>query len=158
MPFSTEDLEDIYRNTIHELMPRSSPPAVSVSFYPYINVNNTIRIRNGQVNVRISDLLKDAPESVQRALAVVLVSKLLNARVPVAARDLEGSRAQSRGWIVPEIGFVGRQVRGDGVDEGLRFGDLGLLPHVEEVGEDERRQRCDDGQNHEDFNERKASR
>ena len=40
-------------------------------------------MRSGQVYVRLSDLIKDSPPEVMRALAFVLVARLLGKKVPV---------------------------------------------------------------------------
>jgi predicted metal-dependent hydrolase len=60
---------------------RQEPPEINVSFYPFAGLNHTIRIRRQRVYVRVSDILRDAPQSVHRALAFILVSKLFNKRV-----------------------------------------------------------------------------
>jgi len=49
---------------------------MSVRFFPFANVNNTIRLREGQLLVRLSDLLEGAPESVLRAIAHILIAKM----------------------------------------------------------------------------------
>ena len=51
-------------------------PEVAVQFYAFANVNNTIRLRDGQLIVRLSDLLEGAPESVLRAIAHILLAKM----------------------------------------------------------------------------------
>jgi hypothetical protein len=57
-------------------------PEVEVKFYPYAGVHHTIRLRSGRVYVRISDVFKNAPMDVHRALAFILVAKLLSKRTP----------------------------------------------------------------------------
>ena len=37
---------------------------MSVQFFPFANVNNTIRLREGKLLVRLSDLLEGAPDPV----------------------------------------------------------------------------------------------
>lgn len=54
---------------------------IEVNFYPYAGLNNTIRLNDYRVRVRISDILADAPLSVHRALAAILVAKLFRRRV-----------------------------------------------------------------------------
>jgi hypothetical protein len=62
---------------------RSRPvPEVDVRYYPYAGLNHTIRLRSGRVYVRVSDLFKTAPVNVHRALAFILVAKLLRRRPP----------------------------------------------------------------------------
>jgi len=55
---------------------------VDVRFYPYTGLHHTIRIRSGRVYVRISDIVNSAPLDIHRALAFVLVAKLLSHRAP----------------------------------------------------------------------------
>src|SRR5882724_4579087 len=57
-------------------------PDIEVVFYPYAGLNNTIRVRQRRVFVRISDVLSDAPLPVLRAIAFILVAKLFRRRVP----------------------------------------------------------------------------
>ena len=51
-------------------------PEFRVAFYPFVNINNTVRIREGEVLMRLSDLLEGAPESVLRAIVHILLAKL----------------------------------------------------------------------------------
>src|SRR5438105_9839026 len=55
---------------------------IEVRFYPYAGLHHTIRIRAGRVYVRISDLLESAPPEVIRALAFLLVARLLSRKAP----------------------------------------------------------------------------
>ncbi len=57
-------------------------PSIEVRFYPYAGLRHTIRVRSGRVYVRLSDICKDCPPDVLRALAWILVSRLLGKRVP----------------------------------------------------------------------------
>ena len=57
-------------------------PAIEVRFYPYAGLRHTIRLRSGRVYVRLSDICKDSPPEVLRALAWILVARLLGKRVP----------------------------------------------------------------------------
>jgi len=56
--------------------------AIEVKFYPYAGLHHTIRVRAGRVFVRISDLLEAAPPEVIRALALLLVARLLTRKAP----------------------------------------------------------------------------
>jgi len=58
------------------LRPDFSPPPFSVEFFAFANVNNTIRLRDGRLLVRLSDLLEGAPEPVLRAIAHILLAKM----------------------------------------------------------------------------------
>lgn len=60
-------------------MPRFMP-----EFFPFANVNNTIRLRGSEVLVRFSDLLEGAPDSVLRAIAHILLAKLYGKPISAA--------------------------------------------------------------------------
>ena len=47
-----------------------------MEFFSFANVNNTIRMREGRLLVRLSDLLEGAPENVIRAIAHILLAKM----------------------------------------------------------------------------------
>src|SRR5712692_6095368 len=59
---------------------------IEVKFYPYAGLHHTIRVRAGRVYVRLSDLFQAAPPEVIRALAFLLVARLLSRKAP---RDQE---------------------------------------------------------------------
>lgn len=65
---------------------RPDVTAIEVRFYPYAGLHHTIRVRAGRVHVRLSDLFQTAPPEVIRALAFVLVARLLSRKPP---RDQE---------------------------------------------------------------------
>ncbi len=69
-------LLEIFQETYNELRPGTSLPEVRIEFFAFANVNNTIRLRNGRLLVRLSDLLEGAPESVLRAIAHILLAKM----------------------------------------------------------------------------------
>ena len=60
---------------------------IEIRYYPYVNVNHTIRVRDGIVYVRISDLFRFATPEAHKSLAIILVAKLLNKKVPKKARE-----------------------------------------------------------------------
>ncbi len=51
-------------------------PEFRVEFYAFANVNNTIRLREDVIHVRISDLLEGSPETVIEAIAHILLAKI----------------------------------------------------------------------------------
>lgn len=71
-----DSIVTIFLDTFRELRPTTPPPPTSVRFFPFANVNNTIRLREGRLLVRLSDLLEGAPEPVLRAIAHILISKM----------------------------------------------------------------------------------
>ncbi len=90
----TEQLREIktfYENAFQTLDNKSLPPEIDVSFYPYIGINHTIRLRNRKAFVRLAEVCRDLPTEAQKSLAFILVAKLLRKKVP--ARALEIYRA-----------------------------------------------------------------
>ena len=71
-----DGLLQIFQETYRELRPRSPIPELTVQFFAFANINNTVRLREGKLLVRLSDLLEGAPESVLRAIAHILLSKM----------------------------------------------------------------------------------
>lgn len=51
-------------------------PQIHVRFRRFTSLNTTIRLREGQIHVSLSDLLEGAPEPVIRAIAHILLAKL----------------------------------------------------------------------------------
>lgn len=47
-----------------------------IRFYSFVSINNTIRLRQGGLYIRISDLLEGAPAPVLYAIAHILLAKL----------------------------------------------------------------------------------
>ncbi len=78
--FIEESLKALFANVFQQISKRQIKPEISVTFYPFAGLNHTIRIRNQRVYVRVSDILRDAPQAVFLALAHILVGKLFNQR------------------------------------------------------------------------------
>lgn len=94
----TEDLAQIrvfYEEAYRFYDPKRAVPPLSVSFYPYIGINHTIRIRSGEVYVRIGEICRDMPLPCHRGLAYVLVGKLLRKRIPAGAREVYAAYSKS---------------------------------------------------------------
>lgn len=71
-----DGLLEIFQDTYRELRPGSLPPEIEIEFFAFANVNNTIRLREGRLLVRLSDLLEGAPDTVLRAIAHILLAKM----------------------------------------------------------------------------------
>ena len=71
-----EGLLEIFQETYSELRPGNSVPELKVEFFAFANLNNTIRLREGRLLVRLSDLLEGAPDGVLRAIAHILLAKM----------------------------------------------------------------------------------
>ena len=74
-------LNSYFADAFRQVTKRSEPPEIQVTFYPFAGLNHTIRIRRQRIYVRVSDLLREAPPQVQRALAFILIAKLFRKRV-----------------------------------------------------------------------------
>jgi hypothetical protein len=85
-------------------------PEISVEFYSYTGISNTIRMRSGRLLVRLSDQLEGAPEAVLASLAHILLSKLYRLRVE-RAHSLRYRKYVSTHDISQKSHLV-RQVRG----------------------------------------------
>jgi hypothetical protein len=79
-----ETPEQIYARVFRALKPRTPIPEIHVEFRRFANVNSSIRLEDGRLSVRISDLLQGAPAPIQEALAYILLSKLYRKPVPAA--------------------------------------------------------------------------
>jgi predicted metal-dependent hydrolase len=71
-----EGVLEIFQECYRELRPASLVPELKIEFFAFANVNNTIRLREGRLLVRLSDLLEGAPEAVLRAIAHILLAKM----------------------------------------------------------------------------------
>jgi hypothetical protein len=76
------EVTKFFIDAFHHLGRSRGVPSIDVRFYPYAGLRHTIRIRSGQVYVRLSDVCKECPPEVMRALAFVLVARLLGKKVP----------------------------------------------------------------------------
>ena len=97
--FITIDLKEIqnfYCEAFQIFNPKREIPEITVEFYPYIGINNTIRVRNGKIFVRLAELCQTAPLEVQKALAFILTAKLLRKKVPLSASQIYRSFIKSQ--------------------------------------------------------------
>lgn len=93
-----------------ELRPRAPMPEFGIEFFAFANLNNTIRLREGKLLVRLSDLLEGAPEGILRAIAHILLAKIY--RKPIErAHAARYRRYVSSHDIVSKAHLV-RQMRG----------------------------------------------
>jgi hypothetical protein len=105
-----EGLVEIFLSTYSELRPGTSLPELKIDFFPFANVKHTIRLRNGRLLVRLSDLLEGAPEPVLRAIAHILLAKMF--RQPID----RGQAARYRRYVgsheIVRKAHLVRQMRG----------------------------------------------
>jgi len=82
MAIEIEQLREIYQKTIISIKNQRELPGLSIEYYPYVGINNRIRLRDDVILVRISDVLRDAPLEIHQALAEILLRKLYRKRIP----------------------------------------------------------------------------
>ena len=85
-------------------------PEISVEFFAFANVNNTIRLRDGRLKVRLSDLLEGAPESILRAIAHILLAKMY--RRPIERASATRYRRYISSHEISSKAHLVRQMRG----------------------------------------------
>lgn len=106
----TARAEEIFAKTFKKLKPRTALAEVRVEFRPFANVNSSIRIADGRLHARLSDMLQGAPGGVLEAVAFILISKVY--RMPVAPRYRQRYlRFVNRADVRRQLHVV-RQVRG----------------------------------------------
>lgn len=81
-------------------------PPFHIRFRSFTSLNTTIRLRDGQLTVNLSDLLHEAPNPVLEAIAHILVAKLY--RKPISAAQNNIYRAYTGS---PEISRRAEEVR-----------------------------------------------
>ncbi len=70
------ELSRLFEEEYRAIRPRAPIPPIHVRFYRFTSLNTTIRLREGQIKVHLSDLLEGAPDTVLRAIAHILLAKL----------------------------------------------------------------------------------
>ena len=99
-------LNDTYR----ELRPRAPMPEFDLQFYPFANINNTIRLTEGRMKLRLSDLLEGAPEAVLKAIVHILLAKIYRKPIDTAHNSRYRRYVSSRDML--EKAQQVRQIRG----------------------------------------------
>jgi predicted metal-dependent hydrolase len=106
----SQQLRAIFEESFRELRPRTPVPDLHIDFFRFANVNNTIRLREGRLLVRISDLLEGAPESVLRAIAHILLAKIY--RKPIDREHATRYRRYVSTHHMSQKAHLVRQIRG----------------------------------------------
>jgi predicted metal-dependent hydrolase len=104
------DVVKIFEESFRELRPRTDPPPLCVEFFAFANINNTIRLREGKLLVRLSDLLEGAPDTVLRAIAHILLAKMY--RKPIERIQATRYRKYVQSRDIRSQAHLVRQVRG----------------------------------------------
>ncbi len=105
-----EGILEIFQEVYRELRPGTAIPEIRVEFFAFANVNNTIRLRNGRLLVRLSDLLEGAPETVLRAIAHILLAKMY--RQPIDRAESARYRKHVASHEIVRQTHLVRQMRG----------------------------------------------
>jgi hypothetical protein len=105
-----ETAEEIYGRVFRILRPRTPVPGLRVEYCRFANADSFIRLENGTLHVRISDLLEGAPAPVTEALAFILLGKLY--RKPVARLYTHRYRLYLNRRDVRRQAHLVRQIRG----------------------------------------------
>lgn len=93
-----------------EIRPRTPLPQIDVEFRRFANANSDVKLEDGAIRVRISDLLDGAPAPVIEALAHILLGKLY--RRPAAGQYVHRYRLYLNRRDVRRKISVARQTRG----------------------------------------------
>jgi hypothetical protein len=102
-------------------------PPFHIRFRRFVSLNTTIRLREGQIYVSLSDLLEGAPEPVIRAIAHILLAKLY--RKPIdASHNARYKRFASSTAVAKQTELI-RSARGSK----RYFGPQGHYYNLEEV-------------------------
>jgi hypothetical protein len=117
----------IFQQEYRTLRPRAPMPPISVRFRRFTSLNTTIRLREGQIHVSLSDLLEGAPETVVHAIAHILLAKLYKKPID-ATHNLRYKRFSSSAAVTRQTELI-RGARGNK----RFFGPEGRFYHLEEV-------------------------
>jgi predicted metal-dependent hydrolase len=100
----------IFESAYRELRPRAAMPQFELKFFAFANVNNTIRLKEGRLLVRVSDLLEGAPSPVLSSIAHILLAKIY--RCPIDPRHAARYRKYVSGREISRKAHLVRQIRG----------------------------------------------
>ena len=104
------EIKRLFEEEYREIRPRAPIPGLEIRFRRFTSLNTTIRLRQGQVHVHLSDLLEGAPEGVLRAIAHILLAKLY--RKPLDVRHTTRYRRFAASETVVRQTELIRQTRG----------------------------------------------
>ncbi len=125
-----ESAAELFRRVHREIRPRTPVPPIEVEYKRFANANSDVRLADGAIRVRISDVLENAPAPVTEALAHILLGKLY--RRPAAKQYLHRYRLYlNRKDMRQQISLV-RRTRGRKAHEGPE----GSVHNLERVFED----------------------
>jgi hypothetical protein len=121
------DFVPIFQEEYRALRPRAPMPPIILRFRRFTSLNTRIRLREGQIQVSLSDLLEGAPESVLRAIAHILLAKLYKKPIE-PAQELRYKRFVYSAAVTRQTELI-RGARGSK----RFFGPEGRFYHLDEV-------------------------
>lgn len=125
-----ESPKEIFARVHREVRPRTPVPPIVVEYKQFANADSHVRLEDGVLTVRITDLLEAAPSPVTEALAHILLGKLY--RKPAARQYSHRYKLYlNRRDMRRQIHLV-RQTRGRKV----HLGSQGSVHNLEEVFEE----------------------
>jgi hypothetical protein len=105
-----ESLRTLLHQSYRELRPRAPLPEFELQFYPFTNLDNRIRLHEGRMRLRLSDLLEGAPEPVLKAIVHILMAKIYRKPIDPAHASRYRRFVNSREMV--ERAHRLRQIRG----------------------------------------------
>ena len=105
-----DGLLHIFQQSYRELCLRDPMPELKVDFFAFTSIKNTIRMREGKLLVRLSDLLEGAPAAVLQAIAHILLAKMY--RRPVEREAAVRYRRYISSHEITRKAHLVRQMRG----------------------------------------------
>jgi predicted metal-dependent hydrolase len=103
-------LLSVFEESYRELRPRAPMPDLAVEFFPFASINNNIRMREGKLFVRLSDVLEGAPSTVLHAIAHILLAKMY--RRPIEREHATRYRRYISSRGIRNKATLLRQIRG----------------------------------------------
>ncbi len=100
----------IFQEACREIRPGADIPELRVEFFAFTSIKNTIRMREGKLLVRLSDLLEGAPEPVLQSIAHILLAKMY--RKPVDREAAARYRRYVSSHHISRKARLVRQMRG----------------------------------------------
>lgn len=126
-----ESPEQLYERVFRTVKPRTPLPRIEVRYRRFANANSFIRLREGLLEVKISDVIQGAPPAVQEALAFILIGKLYRRPVP-PVHGHAYRRFLNRADVRKQLEVV-RQVRGRKFVSGPKGAFYDLEPMFEDL-------------------------
>ena len=90
-----DQIRELFIEAFRWYDPKRAVPALHIIFYPYIGINHTIRIREGEIYIRIGTICSEMPVVCHKGLAYILVGKLLRKKIPSGAREVYSAYIKS---------------------------------------------------------------